>query len=215
MWREDTALVCILVSVNPRPNNTFFESEPGGREAAPGSLALVQAFVNTREAERGWDELADPDSLRRWLVQQGLVAGGDPIRETVTEADVLRSREVREALRALLFANNGGAVDPWAIESLNRVSGRSKLEVSFGADGQAVLEPASDGPDGALGKILAAVHNAMERDTWKRLKACANEGCTWVFYDRSKNRSGEWCSMAVCGNRAKTRSYRRRRAEAL
>jgi predicted RNA-binding Zn ribbon-like protein len=36
----------------------------------------------------------------------------------------------------------------------------------------------------------------------------------WAFYDRSKNRSGHWCSMRVCGNRAKARQFReRRRAE--
>jgi predicted RNA-binding Zn ribbon-like protein len=34
----------------------------------------------------------------------------------------------------------------------------------------------------------------------------------WVFYDRSRNRSRHWCSMGVCGNRAKTRTYRAKRA---
>jgi len=189
-------------------NNTFFDSEPGGREAAPGPLALVQAFVNTREAERGWEELADPDSLCRWFVRRGVL----PEDGLVEEADVERARGMREALRALLVANNGGAVDARAVETLNLAAERARLEVRFGPDGGTLLEPASGGVDGALGRILAAVHAGMQDGTWERLKACRNEECTWAFYDRSKNRSGGWCSMAVCGNRIKTRAYRRRRS---
>jgi len=49
--------------------------------------------------------------------------------------------------------------------------------------------------------------------TWARLKVCAEDACMWAFYDRSKNRSGNWCSMAVCGNRMKARRhYQRARA---
>jgi predicted RNA-binding Zn ribbon-like protein len=44
---------------------------------------------------------------------------------------------------------------------------------------------------------------------WERLKACRN--CHWCFYDYSPNRSATWCSMQICGNRKKTREYRRRR----
>ena len=57
--------------------------------------------------------------------------------------------------------------------------------------------------------MVAAVHAGMEEGAWERLKACTNGGCVWAFYDRSKNRSGRWCSMDICGNRIKTRTYRR------
>jgi len=191
------------------PNNPFFDSEPGGREVAPGPLALVQAFVNTREAERGLEALTAPGTLRRWLVERDILSG----KENLREADVGRAREVREALRVLLVANNGRAVDPRAVQTLNRTAGRARLEIRFGADGGTLLEPVSDGADGALGRILAAVYAGMEQGTWQRLKVCRNEACRWAFYDRSKNRSGEWCSMAVCGNRKKIRTYRRRRGD--
>jgi len=52
----------------------------------------------------------------------------------------------------------------------------------------------------------------MADGTWSRLKVCANEACGRVFHDGSRNRSGRWCSMATCGNRMKSRAYRRRRA---
>jgi predicted RNA-binding Zn ribbon-like protein len=51
----------------------------------------------------------------------------------------------------------------------------------------------------------------MAGETWDRLKACRLDDCQWVFYDHSKNRSRTWCSMRVCGNRAKARAYRERR----
>ena len=190
------------------PNNTFFESEPGGREAAPGPLALVQAFVNTvaSEGELHWEAFAGPGSLRSWLVGQGLLADGEP----VGEADLGRAKEVREALRALLAANNGGAADPGAVRALNRAAERARLTVRFAADGSAALKPGAGGVDGAVGRVLAAAQAGMAEGTWVRLKACANGGCAWAFYDRSKNRSGRWCSMNVCGNRKKTRAYRRR-----
>jgi predicted RNA-binding Zn ribbon-like protein len=196
-------------AVNGAPNNTFFASEPGGREAAPEPLALVQAFANT-VAEEGhfrWEAIGDPGSLRSWLSSRGLLADG----ERVGEADVARAKEVRKALRSLLAANNGGEADAAAIRALNLTTERARLTVRFGADGRATLEPGAGGVDGALGRVLAAVHASMEEGTWGRLKSCANATCGWAFYDRSKNRSGRWCSMEVCGNRMKTRAYRRRR----
>ena len=49
--------------------------------------------------------------------------------------------------------------------------------------------------------------------SWERLKVCADHGCRWAFYDRSKNRQGHWCDMAVCGNRLKNRELRARQRD--
>jgi predicted RNA-binding Zn ribbon-like protein len=46
---------------------------------------------------------------------------------------------------------------------------------------------------------------------WPRLKACADAGCRWAFYDASRNRGGAWCEMRICGNRNKDRRFRARR----
>jgi predicted RNA-binding Zn ribbon-like protein len=117
-------------------------------------------------------------------------------------------------LRALLAANNGRGVDQGAIGVLNQAAERARLSVRFGADGSAALEASAGGVDVTVGVVLAASHAGMEVGTWERLKVCANEGCAWAFYDHSRNRSGRWCSMAVCGNRTKTRAYRQRRTAA-
>ena len=49
----------------------------------------------------------------------------------------------------------------------------------------------------------------MRDGTFARLKACREHTCEWAFYDHSRNRSATWCSMEVCGNRAKARDLSR------
>ncbi len=68
----------------------------------------------------------------------------------------------------------------------------------------------TSGVSAALGRILAAVVRATDEGIWGRLKVCTNDACEWAFYDRSKNRSGKWCTMEVCGNRMKARTFRER-----
>jgi len=58
--------------------------------------------------------------------------------------------------------------------------------------------------------VLAIVTAAMTDGTWRRLKICANDRCQWAFYDESRARTGKWCSMQICGNRAKQQAWRTR-----
>lgn len=173
---------------------------------APGPLGLVQAFVNTLDIEEATEELGSTEALRTWLDGHGLLAGGE-----VTSSDQGRALRLREALRRLVLANNGGARLAADVELLNGVARESGLHPSFTADGGVHLEPAAGGGRGALGRLVALVSEGMKDGTWARLKACGEDRCRWAFYDRSKNRSGHWCSMEVCGNRAKARQFRQRR----
>ena len=174
--------------------------------AAPGRLELVRSFVNTLDVEEGVDELADPAALGSWLREHGLMRG-----RAATRAELEQARRVREALRALLLANNGLSARRQAGAVLDAGARRSRLGVRFRPDGSR-LEPTAGGVDGALGRLLAIVATAMLDGTWARLKACRAEDCRWAFYDHARNRSRTWCSMAVCGNRAKARAYRSRRS---
>lgn len=175
---------------------------------APGSLGLVQDFVNTLEYERDQDieQIGTPEALTAWLEERGLLSGGP-----AAASDVARTAELREAIRGLLFANNGGPAAEADLALLNRVAGESGLRPRFTPEGRVVLEPAAGGLRGALGRLVAAVSEAMSEGSWHRLKACADDGCRWAFYDSSRNRSGHWCSMESCGNRSKARQFRRRR----
>jgi len=80
---------------------------------------------------------------------------------------------------------------------------------------------------GRSAQIIFFVFRAAHRDaggrcavasaqagTWSRFKACRKDSCGWIFYDQSRNRSSNWCSMTICGNRSKTAGYRRRKATA-
>lgn len=180
--------------------------QPGGREPAPGALARVQAFVNTNDIECHQDEFKDPESLRRWLVEKRMIGA----REAVRADDFVTALSVREALRALAAANNGLDLPLEAIRTLDRAAARM-LAVGFSSKG-GILRPVAQGVDGALGRLLATVLEAMREGSWIRVKACQRDVCRWVFYDHSRNRSSSWCSMSVCGNREKTRAYRRRKA---
>ena len=74
------------------------------------------------------------------------------------------------------------------------------------ADGSAALTPADDRSLPA--RVAAAVAEALVAGTWTRLKACEAADCHWAYYDRSPAGRGRWCSMQVCGARAKMRRYR-------
>ncbi len=181
--------------------------EPGGREPAPGSLRLVQAFINTNDIEGRHDEFSSPAKLGVWLAHHRLLGP----EQTLDAMDLQVAVEVREALRMLALGNSGRRVDPTAVETLNRSGMSSFVQVQFDAAGMPRLEPAQGGLPGAVGQILANVYTAMVDGTWPRLKACQNDVCRWVFYDHSKNRSGTWCTMAICGDKLKARAYRRRK----
>jgi predicted RNA-binding Zn ribbon-like protein len=174
---------------------------------ASGALELVRRFVNTRDVEHALDELATPAGYAAWLAAHDLPAG----RRRPTASETARARDVREAIRALLLANNGEELDAGAIDALNRVAARVPVTYVFDRAGRLVARATRETPDAALATILGVMQEAMLAGTWPRLKACRWDDCQWAFYDRSKNHSRSWCSMAVCGNRAKSRSYRARR----
>lgn len=182
-------------------------TEPGGRPPAPGALALVQAFVNTFDIEDDEDDLTGPDALTAWLRDRGLLDAAT----RADDADLDRARRLREALRDLAAAHNDLPADvEAATEEANRAAARARLAPRLDAAGASHLEPEAAGVDAALATIVAAVHRATHDGTWVRLKACERGHCRWAFYDASRNRSGRWCSMAVCGSREKSRrAYRR------
>ncbi len=168
-------------------------------------LELVRGFVNTLDVETGDDAIATAPMLAGWLAEQGLA--GDDVRAAT--ADVRRAAELREALRAHLLANDGAPLPDDAVAVLDRQARRSRMEVGFAAAG-AELRPGAAGVDGALGRLLAAVAEAMADSSWARLKVCRADDCRWAFVDSSRNGSRHWCSMGVCGNRQKARAYRAR-----
>ena len=167
-------------------------------------LQLICDFVNTLEVEDGTDELSDAGALGVWLRTRGLW-GGRP-----DEKDAAYARVVREALRDLMWANNGREVDTEAAAAtLDAASRRAGIVVRFAGGAVRLVAP-----KGGVGAVVAAAGEAMADGSWQRLKACRADTCRWAFVDSARNRSRQWCSMQVCGNREKARSFRRRRSDA-
>jgi predicted RNA-binding Zn ribbon-like protein len=179
-------------------------------KTAPGSLELVQRFVNSVDLESGEDELGSPGELRAWLAERDLIGRDD----AVTAADLRRALDVREGLRALLMGHNGVAADGERVERLDRAAARAGVRMRFEAGAEPRLAPEASGVDGAIGRLMAIVAGSVEQGTWHRLKACPRDVCHWAFFDHSKNRSGRWCQMEVCGNIEKARAFRERKRSA-
>jgi predicted RNA-binding Zn ribbon-like protein len=178
--------------------------EPGDRPTAPGSLRLVQRFLNSHNHEfpPEVDRLGTPERAAAWLAASGLLVPGTRLAET----DRGRLVALRDGLREVVAA--GGEPPPALAHEAT-----TPIGVAFGDDGRPSLVAFGDGVDRAISGILAAWAEASLDGSWGRLKTCRE--CRWAFYDRSKNRSGAWCAMRICGNRRKNRSYRRRHGAAI
>jgi predicted RNA-binding Zn ribbon-like protein len=192
----------VSLDLGPRPWTFLLDERP----PAPGRLRLVQALVNSINLETGKDVIDTPAGLEAWLSEFALL----PREAPVLESDVTRARELREALRLLIRRNAEPEIDTEAAaQTVSRVATAGRLTVEFAADGTARLQPLDPGVDGSLAAVAAGAFEAMTDGTWTRLRACLR--CHWASYDRSRNLSSRWCSMRYCGNRTKTRAYRRRR----
>lgn len=67
--------------------------------------------------------------------------------------------------------------------------------------------------DQILWPILEKSSEFLTSDDMDRLGICEGDGCGWLFFDHSRNRSRKWCDMGDCGNRAKARRFYKRKRE--
>lgn len=173
-------------------------------------IDLVVEFVNTRNLEDGTDLIGEPEALERWIDRH---AGGLEVG-SVDPGSQRRLLALRESLRALLRTNNGGEAKEDELRALREAAERSRFQTTLDDDGRLGIDAAGGGPEAFESRLLLALERIQSLGSWPRLKACTDDDCQWAFYDTSRNRSRTWCSMEECGNREKTRRYRRRKASA-
>jgi predicted RNA-binding Zn ribbon-like protein len=141
-------------------------------------------------------------------VAAGLLGADSPLRP----AELTRARELRDSIRSLLASEGDEKRRRAQLRPLQDLIQTHRARLTIDDRGTLSLENSNhDELADGLFDLLLIMHRAQEDGGWTRLKACANPECRWVFYDRSRNRQGSWCDMAVCGNRLKNRSLRARR----
>jgi predicted RNA-binding Zn ribbon-like protein len=177
---------------------------------APEGLELLRSFLSLHDHAAGdRAELPpDADSLRWWLTANGLVS--DP--RDVSDEEAAWAIDVRSALVAKVRETMGDPLDDGVAEILNDAAERARMRLCFGCDDPSPVHVDAEGVAGAVGALLCAAFLAELEGRWERFRICGDPTCSLVFYDRSRNHSGRWCSMAVCGNRNKVRAFRARHA---
>jgi len=187
---------------------------PSQKYAVPPELALLYDFVNTLDCRRyveqglahtAGDALATPVQMEAWMRRRQLL----PPAKRIDGDDHSRAKELRDALRSFLaLSPEGRRQDSEAANRLTTASTKFPLALVV-ADGGSVTLQAAAGSS-VLGGVLAEVYGLAHGDRLSRLKTCASEDCRWIFFDRSKPANRHWCSSTLCGNRQKTRTYRRK-----
>jgi predicted RNA-binding Zn ribbon-like protein len=172
------------------------------------SFILVAArpaldLCNTRLGED--DLLATPADLSRWFVAAGL--SDQPV--AISPRALESARQLRGELRPALMDSDASAVASIAERWLEATPGRLCVEPG-------TLTPRFTPAARSTGCLLVpAVLDALDlvRETPGRVRECAAERCPVLYLDTSRNRSRRWCSMEICGARAKAAAYYRRHRE--
>lgn len=195
------------------------------RHGHQASLDDALDFVNTLELQRDGqlDRLADTETALRWLQQHELLHREtlDALLAAYAKDDegrarmLRRIRRLRGALREVLDATVERRLPAEsALAEVNRALRTQYVQELLPAPNGVSLDHRHEGDPvaGALSRLAEAIAREVTSAEQERLRICANDQCRWVFKDDSPGGRRKWCSMAVCGNRAKVARHRRRQA---
>ena len=171
-------------------------------ENVPPHARLVIEAANSYDVEDATDAWETPAALVRWLSDHDAPDNRSSGSGRVTTQEHEAAVKLRDALRTAILDRGS--------PEFGKLAKPFPVQVGF-EGGAPVLVPASDSVIGGVARILAAAAQSAFDGSWERIKICPADDCRVAFYDESRNRSRAWCSMQVCGNRTKTRTYRERR----
>lgn len=192
---------------------------------APGGLALVQDFLNTAAAGKPprTDFLDQPADAQRWL-GQALAAYSGTVERAVAatvvgEHDLRALRALRSDVQCFLSArvstDAGTATAATGTSAIatgsTTVLRHAPTEVVVNAVGQACHHARGTGWRYLESLLLIELLDAQRTGGWARLKLCGNPACAVVFFDRTRNNSGVWHDVHICGNAINLRASRARR----
>jgi predicted RNA-binding Zn ribbon-like protein len=192
-----------------------------------GSLGLD--FLNTlaTPVDTQVDWIDDGDGLLAWLERTGLVLAKDlkALRARAMpgefDAVAVQARSLREWFRGFLKARGARTICP---DDLRDLEPLNRLLVRDEQFAQLVAEPTAGvsvlglktlrrwrTPESLLLPIGEEIARFLCSGDFEYVKACEGSTCTLLFVDRTRRRARRWCSMAICGNRAKQAAHRDRR----
>ncbi|XUM00080.1 CGNR zinc finger domain-containing protein [Streptomyces venezuelae ATCC 10712] len=173
-------------------------TDPRPLTGEPVSLDLLNTRWNEEGVRR--DLLADVEGLAVWLAANGLEG-----RFAGDDATLRHTLAARDALGALVDRPG----DPAATARVDAVLGHGRIRATLTTEGPGEEAEFAD-PARGPGWTAARDYLDLLRTAPDRIRACAHEACILRFFDTSRNGTRRWCSMAVCGNRAKaSRHYAR------
>jgi predicted RNA-binding Zn ribbon-like protein len=201
-----------------RPPPFFIAGHPG--------LDFLNTLAVPVDEEVEW--LTSGRDLLAWLKQTELVPAsvlndlGKTASPSELDAVAAQARALREWFRAFIHKHKGRRLPPTALrqlQPLNQVLARDEAFgqiVVRGQKGQQmpglVWRPLRrwHSPESLLLPIARSLADLVCSEDFSNIKACVGPMCTLVFVDRTRGRRRKWCSMAVCGNRAKQSALRKR-----
>jgi predicted RNA-binding Zn ribbon-like protein len=199
-------------------------------------LDFLNTLATPVDTEVEW--IGSGEDLISWLLKADLVPAeviaGLHKRAVAGEFDAVaaQARKLREWFRGFVNAHKGKSLKPRVLqelEPLNRVLLRddefgqvSARETVRKRPGQTDLDEAPvsglvwsrrrrwRSPDALLLPIAQAIARLVCEEDFQYVKACEGHRCSLMFVDRTRGRARRWCSMSVCGNRAKQAAHRER-----
>lgn len=182
-------------------------------------------FLNTLAtpaADAPIDWIADGAGLLAWLEQTRLVPAEvlaklrKEARPGAFDKVADEARRLREWFRRFVKERMGRPLstrDIKALEPLNLILARDESfsRLTAGANGLTFGTTRRwTSPDTLLIPIAEALARLISEEDFTFVKACEGPACTLLFADHTRGRARRWCSMALCGNRAKQAAHRHR-----
>jgi len=198
----------------------------------PPAIAIADSlgldFLNSvaTPVDKPIDWLDSGDGLLTWLAQAKLVPADalDALKARAMPGELDKvadqARTLREWFRSFVHKHMGRPLTPKALHELgplNRLLERdetfSRISRHRGSDGDRLelqMVRRWGSPESLLLPIAEALAQLVCEEDFANVKACEGHSCTLVFADRTRRRARRWCSMAICGNRAKQAAHRNR-----
>lgn len=203
------------------------------RETLPPAIFIADAlgldFLNSvaTPLDTPVEWLGSGEDLLNWLAQAQLVPRDvlDDFRRSAgpgeLDAIAAQARGLREWFRNFVLTHKGEPLPKSALhelEPLNRLLARDEgfAQIVAGAeDGERGVgwhrERRWRSPESLLLPIAEAMARVVCEENFSYVKACEGHACTLLFADKTRGHARRWCSMAICGNRAKQAAHRARK----